>query len=90
MLIILIPSIGLVDATTFKEFAEPGTNFIIKFQFLNQDRQTIYNLLSEKKLTQKEFYIGEKIAPKIIKRNKITPDVDLKDVSTQVHGRKNP
>lgn len=43
-----------------------------------------------KKIKTKEFYIGEKIAPKIIKRNKITPDGDLKDVSTQVHGRKIP
>lgn len=39
------------------------------------------------KIETKEFYIGEKIAPKIIKRNKITPDGDLKDVSKQVHGR---
>lgn len=36
------------------------------------------------------FYIGQKIAPEIVKRNKISPDGDLKDVSTQVHGRKIP
>lgn len=43
-----------------------------------------------KKIETKEFYIGEKIAPKITKRNKIKPDGELKDVSTQVHDRKIP
>lgn len=64
------PSKGLVDATTFEEFAEPGTNFIRKFQFLPQDQQSIYNPLSKKKLKQKNSTLVKRLPQKLSKEIK--------------------
>jgi hypothetical protein len=44
----------------------------------------------QRKLPTKELYIGEKIAPKMYKRNKITTSGKMETTTVQVYGRKTP